>query len=216
MRTHRLAIGAALAVAAALTLSACGSSASDNQPIASVSASPTTAAVVLDQPFAKPDLQLTDSQGQPYDLAKETAGKPTLLYFGYTHCPDVCPTTMSDIAAAIRRLPAAEQSAVQVVFVTTDPDRDTPQRLKAWLGAQDPAFTGLTGSFSTIQAAARSLGVMVEPPVKEKDGSISVEHGAEVFAFSPTDNKAHFLYTAGVSVDQYAHDLPKLIKGQTP
>ncbi len=217
MRTTRLIGGAALLAAATLTLTACGSSAGDGGgPIARISASATTAAVTLDQPFAKPDLVLTDSLGRRYDLAKETAGKPTLLYFGYTHCPDVCPTTMADIADAKRKLPKAEQQRLQVIFVTTDPARDTPKRLKAWLGAQDPSFIGLTGSFSAIQAAARGLGVLVEKPVKEKDGSISVEHGAEVFAFSPKDNRAHFLYTAGVSVSQYDKDMPKLINGETP
>lgn len=218
MRSNRLLAGAVLAVAA-LTLSACGTSSSGKStPVAEVSPTPSsdTAAIVLDRPFAKPDLTLTDSDGKPYNLVKQTAGKPTLLYFGYTHCPDVCPTTMADLAEAKTKLPAAERGQVQVVFVSTDPTRDTPKRLKAWLGSMDPAFVGLTGNFPAIQAAAKSLGVLVEKPVKEKDGSISVEHGAEVFAFSPKDDEAHFLYTSGVTVAQYAHDLPDLIKGVTP
>jgi protein SCO1 len=217
-RSGRLIGGAAVLAVAALTLTACGASPSDdaNGPVAQVSASATSAAVVLDQPFSKPNLVLTDSQGKPFDLVKETAGRPTLLYFGYTHCPDVCPTTMAAIADAKSKLPAAERAALRVVFVSTDPTRDTPKRLAAWLGAQDPSFIGLTGKFAAIQAAARSLGVMVEKPVKEKDGSYSVEHGAEVFAFSPKDDKAHFLYTAGVSAAQFQKDLPALIKGETP
>ena len=92
-----------------------------------MSAQPTTAAVTLDRPFAKPHLVLTDTHGKPFDLVKQTAGRPTLLYFGYTHCPDVCPTTMSDIAVARRKLPAAERDKLQVVFVTTDPTRDTAE-----------------------------------------------------------------------------------------
>jgi protein SCO1 len=216
MRSTRLIGGAALLAAAAFTLTGCGSSQDGGGPVAQVSASPTTAAITLDQPFAKPDLVLTDSHGRKYDLAKETAGKPTLLYFGYTHCPDVCPTTMADIADAKRKLPPAERQRLQVVFVSTDPARDTPQRLKAWLGAQDPAFIGLTGDFAAIQKAAGGLGVLIAKPVKEKDGSISVQHGAEVFAFSPKDNKAHFLYTSGVSVAQYQKDMPELIEGRTP
>ncbi len=218
MRTTRLISGATLLAAAALTLTACSSPAADDSdsPFAQVSASATQAAVTLDRPFAKPHLVLTDSHGKAYDLVKETAGKPTLLYFGYTHCPDVCPLTMSDIADAKRKLPAAQRQRLQVIFVTTDPVRDTPERLAAWLGAQDRDFVGLTGYFDAIQAAARGLGVMVDKPVKEKDGSFSVEHGAEVFAFSPKDDKAHFLYTAGVSVGQYRKDLPKLIRGGDP
>ncbi len=219
MRTTRLISRAALVALAAGALTACGAASPATPaggPAALVSAPPTTAAVTLDRPFAKPDLVLTDTHGKPFDLVKQTAGYPTLLYFGYTHCPDVCPTTMADIAEARRRLPAAERDRLRVVFVTTDPVRDTPQRLAAWLGAQDPTFIGLTGRFSAIQAAARSLGVLIAEPVREKDGSYSVQHGAEVFAFSPGDDKAHFLYTAGVSVSQYQKDFPKLIKGETP
>lgn len=218
MRITRIISGTALAAVAALALAACGGSSGDDAggPVAEVSAQPTTAAVTLDRPFAKPHLVLTDTHGRPFDLVKRTAGRPTLLYFGYTHCPDVCPTTMADMADARRKLPAAERDKLQVVFVTTDPTRDTPKRLAAWLGAQDPSFIGLTGKFSDIQAAARGLGVLVAAPVEEKDGSISVEHGAEVFAFSPKDDRAHFLYTAGVGVGQYVKDLPKLIAGRTP
>ena len=218
-RARRLAIASAIAAAAALALSACGSS-SGNQPAAVVSNLSTSTAdantVPLDPAFAKPDLVLTDEAGQSYNLVKETAGKPTLLYFGYTHCPDICPTTMADIAAAKRQLPAAEQNQLQVVFVSTDPTRDTPARLKAWLGAFDPSFVGLTGNFTTIQKAAFGLGVDIEPPVKEADGTYTVSHGAEVFVFSPKDNKSHYFYTSGTPEPQYAADLPKIIEGVTP
>jgi len=208
-----------IATVAALSLSACGAS-SGNQPTAVVSAMSGSSAdantVPLTPAFAKPDLVLTDEAGQSYDLVKQTAGKPTLVYFGYTHCPDVCPTTMADIAAAKRRLPAAEQKQLKVVFVSTDPTRDTPSRLKAWLGAFDPTFIGLTGSFTTIQKAAFGLGVDIEPPVKQADGSYTVSHGAEVFVFSPKDNEAHYFYTSGTPEPQYAADLPKIIAGVTP
>ncbi|MBV9022456.1 MAG: SCO family protein [Streptomycetaceae bacterium] len=224
-RTQRFATGAALVAAAALTLTACGTFSGDNgstgndgnnQPIASVSGGSSSGAVPLDPPFVKPEAKLTDNHGKPFDLVKETAGKPTLIYFGYTHCPDVCPTTMADIGNAARILPADEQRQLQVIFVTTDPQRDTPQRLTEWLGAMDPDFIGLTGDFATIQAAAHSVGVDVEKPVTEKDGSIDVTHGSEVLAFSPKDNEAHFLYTSGVTVRQYTTGIQKLIKGQTP
>lgn len=174
------------------------------------------AAIRLQQPFPKPHLLLTDDRGRQFDLVTQTAGEPTLMYFGYTHCPDVCPTTMADLANAVRTLPPADQQRLQVIFVTTDPAHDTVQRLHQWLAAFDPAFIGLTGNFSTIQAAARSLGVAVDTPVKNADGSYTVTHGAEVLAFYPTDNKAHLVYTAGVSPQQYAADLPKIVKGVTP
>lgn len=218
MRTTTLKLGAAITAVAALTLAGCGSSGSGgNTPNATVSVSATPkAATVLDTPFEKPDLILTDSDGKKYDLVTETKGKPLLLYFGYTHCPDVCPTTMSDIAIAKSKLPKAEQAKLVVVMVTTDPARDTPARLKAWLGSMDKSFIGLTGDFATIRAGARSVGIDIEKPVKEKDGSIVSTHGAQVLAYSPKDNKAHALYMSGTTADQYAADLPKIIKGQTP
>jgi protein SCO1/2 len=213
-------IGAAALAASAFLLAGCGSSSgsgsgSDVAAVSSVS-SDNKPGTVLDTPFTKPNLVLTDNHGKRFDLVKQTAGHPVLLYFGYTHCPDVCPTTMSDIALAKSKLPPADQARLQVVFVTSDPARDTPARLNAWLGQMDKSFIGLTGSFSTIQAAARSVGVGIDPPVKEKDGSITVTHGAEVLAFWPKDNKAHVLYMSGTTAGDYAHDLPRIIRSENP
>jgi protein SCO1 len=198
-----------------VTTAGCGTSAGD-QSAAAAPTSTASAAIRLDQPWPKPHLVLTDDHGRAFDLVKQTAGAPTLLYFGYTHCPDVCPTTMADLANAARTLPAAQQRQMKVIFVTTDPARDTPQRLHQWLAAFDPAFIGLTGDFPAIQTAARSLGVAVDKPVRSADGTYTVTHGAEVLAFFPTDNKAHLVYTAGVSPLQYAADFPKIIKGVAP
>ncbi|BBA98631.1 hypothetical protein RVR_4890 [Actinacidiphila reveromycinica] len=217
MRTTVKLGAAAVTASAALLLSACGGSSSggDSNAAAVVSAPASQGpGVSLDTPFAKPALVLTDNHGKSFDLVKQTAGHPVLLYFGYTHCPDVCPTTMSDIALAKSKLSAADQAKLQVVFVSSDPTRDTPTRLNSWLGAMDKSFIGLTGKFSTIQAAARSLGVGIDPPVKEKDGSITVTHGAEVLAFWPKDNKAHVLYMSGTTADQYAQALPKIIRSE--
>lgn len=220
MRTTRTtaAYAAALAAAAALTLSGCGSESADAgaKPAVEISGGNSKPGVVLDTPKEKPDLVLTDTEGEEYDFVAETAGKPTLLFFGYTNCPDVCPTTMSDIAIAKQKLPRAEQDKLQVVMVSTDPERDSPRRMGAWLDAQDKDFIGLTGDFATVKDAAKSVGVHLEKPVKEEDGSITVSHGAEVLAYSPKDDKAHVLYLAGVTAEQYTKDMPKLIKGQTP
>ncbi|RZU22035.1 SCO family protein [Streptomyces sp. BK239] len=216
MHKKKLA-AAALLAAATLTLSACGSENNDAGPAAVVSQEGRKqAATVLDQPFTKPNLVLTDTQGKQYDLRKETAGRPTLVYFGYTHCPDVCPLTMSNIAVAKKQLPKAEQDRLRVVFVTTDPQRDTPAALGAWLKGIDPQSVGLTGDFATIQAAARTLGISIEPPHKDKNGKTVSTHGTQVVAFSPKTNGGYLLYGEGVTVDQYAKDLPKIVKGQTP
>jgi protein SCO1/2 len=209
---------AALFAAAALTLSACGSGDDSNKPVADVSAETGAgkAATVLDQPFEKPDLVLTDTNGKKYDLRAQTKGRPTLIYFGYTHCPDVCPLTMNNLAVAKKQLSKAEQDKLRVVFVTTDPARDTPSALGKWLKGIDSDFVGLTGDFATIQAGARTMGISIEPTTKDKNGKLVSVHGTQVIAFSPKTDGGYVLYGEDATVDDYTKDLPKLIKGENP
>lgn len=218
----------AFTATAALTLSACGGSASgdggkegghgSHQPF-EVSGGKRKGATstVLDSPFAKPDLVLTDTHGKKFDLREETRGKPTLIYFGYTHCPDVCPLVMSNIGVAYKQLPKAEREKLRVIFITSDPERDTPKELGKWLpAAGSPDFTGLSGDFKTIQAAARSVGVGLEPPEKDKEGNVVSTHGKTVLGFSPKDDKAHVIFHEETTPGDYAKALPRLLKGQNP
>jgi protein SCO1/2 len=209
---------AALLAAASLTLTACGSGDDSNSPVSVVSeeAGSDKAATVLDRPFEKPDLVLTDTSGKKYDLREQTKGRPTLIYFGYTHCPDVCPLTMNNIAVAKKQLTKAQQDELRIVFVTTDPDRDTPAALGKWLKGIDSQVVGLTGDFDTIQAGARTLGISIEPPHKDKNGKIVSTHGTQVVAFSPKTDGGYVLYGEDATVDDYTKDLPKLIKGENP
>src|SRR5262249_14499213 len=127
------AASAVLLTAAALALSACGADGGNDEPVAEVSAESGSdqAATVLDQPLKKPDLVLTDTHGKRYDLRAETRGKPTLIYFGYTHCPDTCPLTMNNLAVAkkevekSKRLTRTQKDSLRILFITTDPERDT-------------------------------------------------------------------------------------------
>ncbi|MFJ8232681.1 SCO family protein [Streptomyces sp. NPDC094448] len=218
----KTALVAAFAAATALTLSACSGEGSgkdaNTSSVAEISAPKNTKpGTVLDHPFEKPALVLTDTQGKPYDLRERTKGKPTLLFFGYTNCPDVCPLTMSNLALAKKQLPQADQEKLQVVFVTTDPERDTPAQLGKWLpSAGDASFTGLSGDFARIQAAARSVGIGIDPPKKEKDGSVSSMHGAQVMAFSPKTDQGYVVYGEDTTPEAYAKDLPKLLRGEQP
>ncbi|WP_461030852.1 SCO family protein, partial [Streptomyces sparsus] len=215
---------AALAAAALLATGATACSSgdstgdgSDRDSVAEVSGTADTKqATVLDRPFEKPDLVLTDTEGEEYDFIEQTDGKPTLIYFGYTNCPDVCPLTMSNIALAKEELPKADQEKLEVVFVTSDPERDTPEELGAWLKGAAPGSVGLTGDFPTIQAGARTLGIAIEPSEVKKNGEVVSSHGSQVLFFSPKDNKAHVLYTEGVTAETFAADFPKLIKGEKP
>jgi protein SCO1 len=161
------------------------------------------------QPHPRPSFVLTDQHGKRYDFAARTKGKTTFLFFGYTHCPDICPTTMADIAAALRAQPPKLRDAVQVVFVTTDPKRDTPKALAAWLANFDPdlttKFVGLTGPQSEVDTAQRSAGVQVA----EDNGQT---HSAQLLLYGP-DDVSRVFYLAGSTVDDIAHDLPLVMRG---
>jgi protein SCO1/2 len=161
---------------------------------------------------AKPTAVLTSTAGRPYDITAMTKGIVTLLYFGYTHCPDECPLTMANVGAALRMLPAADQPKVRVLFVTVDPARDTLARLRSWLGDFNPSFIGLRGSLSQIQAAARQTGIPVGTPVKGPDGSYALDHGTEMLVYS-TDNVAHESFFPSTPPASIAHDLALLVTG---
>jgi protein SCO1/2 len=158
----------------------------------------------------KPTFTLTDTAGRPFPFAKATRGKLTYLYFGYTHCPDACPTTMTDISYALYEQPASVRRGVEVVFVTVDPKRDTRRALRAWLDHYSPSFVGLTGSPAQIEAAEREAGVPLAPPEKQKGSNYSVAHASIVLPYSP-DGLAHVVYTQGFHANAYAHDMPLLL-----
>src|ERR1700686_4953145 len=119
---------------------------------------------LVSPPAPKPRFTLTDTSGAPYDLQAKTQGYVTLLFFGYTHCPDMCPLQMNMIARALKTLSPAVQSQFTVVFVTTDPERDTPQVLRSWLDHFDKRLIGPTGSEAAIEAA--QIAANLSPPKK--------------------------------------------------
>jgi protein SCO1/2 len=121
----------------------------------------------------EPDFHLTDFNGRPRTLA-DFHGKVVVLFFGYTHCPEVCPTTLADLAQAMRELgPAAQR--VQVLFITLDPERDTPQLLAKFVPAFDPSFLGLYGDAQSTAQAAQSFGASYQKHA-EKDGGYTLDH----------------------------------------
>jgi protein SCO1/2 len=207
--TRTLAAGL---LAAGTLVAGCGAGSSAS-PISIVSSSPTGPYRGSEPGTAQslPDITLTSSRtGQPVSMRAATAGKVTLLFFGYTHCPDVCPTTMATLAQALQKVPAAVADQVQVVFVTSDPARDTPARLQQWLGSFDPRFLGLTGDLATIDRYGNALGVPLEPPPPPAaDGTIAVTHGSQVTGFDKA-GAAKVFWLSDTSVDAVAHDLPVL------
>lgn len=163
-------------------------------------------------PVSIPDVTLTDADGQPFALKTRNAGKITLVYWGYTHCPDVCPTTMADVAEALRQLPADLRSTIDVDFITTDPQEDTGPVLKSWLGKFNPGFVGLTGSVDQVDGSAKAAGVPVDPPSKQADGTIAVDHGTQVSVFGK-DGVAHVVWLEGVTSKDMAHDISVVASG---
>lgn len=176
----------ALVVAAGLALSGCSGSSSDEQSApASGSGHGDHAGAApaemkgpderfegfdLVEPYRRPSFTLTDTTGAPFDFKAQTAGRPTLLFFGYTNCPDICPTTMADVSVALRSVDPAVAEQVQVVFVTTDPATDTPEVLAEYLVQFDAdlpvRYVGLTGDQEAIEQAQLSAGV----PLAEENG----------------------------------------------
>ena len=206
---------AAAAFAIGIAASACSSGSSHQ---AASSPDPTSAlhGAVPAQHDPKPEFRLVDTAGRPYDLDAKTKGKVLLLYFGYTHCPDECPTSMADVATALRHVTPQVRSQVDVVFVTTDPWRDNEKVLRRWLDRFSPSFIGLTGTPSMVAGAQVAVGMPVSQRVGGKkalrSGRYSVNHFAAVLAYD-REGRLATLYPSGVTPADIAADLPVLVKG---
>jgi protein SCO1/2 len=161
-------------------------------------------------PLPKPKFVLTDTSGAAFDFRQRTEGYVTLLFFGYTNCPDGCPMHMSNLGAALKKLPASVADQVKLVFVTTDPARDSPAVVRRWLDSFDRHFIGLTGTERAIEAVERTAGVPLATKTGPANGGYGVAHANFVFAYSK-DNFAHLVYPGGVSQADWVHDLPLLI-----
>ncbi|MFL6565303.1 MAG: SCO family protein [Burkholderiales bacterium] len=145
-------------------------------------------------------LELTDHTGRARRL-EEFRGKVVVVFFGFTHCPDVCPTTLADLSQVVKAL-GREADRVQVLFVTVDPERDTPEVLGKYVGAFDPRFLGLYGDAAATQRAAREFKVYYEKR-KTSDG-YSVDHSGQTYAIDSRGRLRLF-----VRPDRLASDLPE-------
>jgi protein SCO1/2 len=162
-------------------------------------------------PLPKPAFVLTDTSGAAFDFRQKTEGYVTLLFFGYTYCPDQCPMHMANLSAALKKLPPGIADQVKLVFVTTDPARDSPAVVRRWLDVFDRRFIGLTGTERAIEAVQRAVGVPPATRTGPTKTDYAVSHANFVLAYS-RDNLAHVIYPGGVSKDDWVHDLPRLIK----
>ena len=209
------------AVAALLvpTLSGCSASA-DEGPVGEVVSAQAVdgyeGTLLSDPPLPRPPLVLPDTEGRLYDLQADADGV-TALFFGYTQCPDICPTTLADLASAKRELSASDQERVTVVFVTEDPASDTPDELRAWLHRFDEDFVGLIGGDERTGQALDQLHLPRseghgDPPGSAPHGHGALEHSGVVYLFGP-DDRATVLHSGGSTVAQYASDMRRLLSG---
>src|SRR5215469_14227491 len=161
-------------------------------------------------PLQKPHFVLTDTSGARFDFWNRTRGSITLLFFGYTYCPDECPMHMANLGAALKRLPPGIAGQVKLVFVTTDANRDTPVELRQWLDHFDKRFVGLTGTPAALDAAQKAAGVPLAQKTDPRNGTYSLTHANFVVAYTK-DNLGHVIYPGGVSQEDWIHDLPLLV-----
>ena len=161
-------------------------------------------------PLPKPRFVLTDTSGAAFDFWKRTEGSITLLFFGYTYCPSECPMHMANLGAALKKLPPGIAGQVKLVFVTTDPARDTRMELRRWLDNFDKRFVGLTGTPAALDAAQKAAGVPLAQKTDPRNGTYSVTHANFVVAYTK-DNFGHVIYPGGVSEADWIHDLALLV-----
>jgi len=197
--------GLAVLVTTAL-LAGCGSGAPEEEDL--------SGAVITD-PYVVPETPLVDTEGKPYSLASDTDARLTLVFFGYTHCPDICQVVMSSLASAMTRLSESDRQDVEVVFVTTDPARDDEQAVRDYVDRFDPSFEGLTGDLGDISDIGGAMGVAVEKGEKLPSGGYEVTHSTPVIGID-ADDRVPILWTEGTSAADLAADVHTLLTGEVP
>lgn len=211
MPEPRAVLGVVLGVVLAL-LAACGGTA---EPSTTADGRATYYGLWLDQdPYAVPDVTLTSTRGgaagEPYALVGDTTSDLTLVFFGYSNCPDICQMVLANLANALARLDDADRERVDVLFVTTDPARDDVATLRTYLGRFDPAFVGITGDLSTLKEAGAGFHVYFDEGVPLPSGGYDVTHSDQVYAVT-SDDTVPLLWTRETSPHEFATDVLTLL-----
>lgn len=159
--------------------------------------------------YPLPDQQFTDTSGDPVVPAEAAGDAVTLVFFGYTHCPDICNVVLANIASALRGSTPKVRAATRLLFVTTDPARDTPDVVREYLDRFDPSYDGLVAPVETVEQAAQALHVSYERP-DGSTGGYEVQHGTYTTAF--VDGRARLVWSADTSVADLRADLARLAR----
>lgn len=154
------------------------------------------------------DFNLTDHNGEPRQLA-DYQGKVVVLFFGFTHCPDICPTTMADLAAAMKIM-GNQSDGVQVLFVTVDPERDTKEVLAKFVPSFDSRFVGLTGTPEEIDQTAKTFKIFYSKQQEAGQAGYSFDHSAGVYVFDK-QGKIRIYLKYGQKPEEIANDLNTLL-----
>lgn len=141
-------------------------------------------------------------------------GRPVAMYFGFTHCPDICPTTLARLVAAVRRLPEEQRERLQLAFVSVDPQRDGPQQLRDYTDAFSERMIGLTGTQQQLRALTRRYRTTYGYEADREDGSYEVSHSSAIFVFD-ADLEPRLMLLDSLGVAEIAADLERLL-GQKP
>lgn len=194
IEASRLSLRMRTAILAALLLAGCGGQLERG--------------IVIEDADPAPAFAFTAADGQRFDLAAER-GNVVLLFFGYTHCPDVCPTTLSDWARAKRAL-GADTTNLRFVFVSMDPQRDSPELAQAYAKQFDASFVGVTGSDAELEALKKRWSIAAYPEGDPRSGIYTVAHPAHTFVVD-RQGRLRVLFEPGVSGEALAKDLRKLL-----
>jgi protein SCO1/2 len=157
------------------------------------------------------DFQLVDHNGKPRTLA-DYRGKVVVLFFGYTQCPDVCPTTLAELAETMKRL-GPDADRVQVLFVTVDPERDTKELLAQYVPAFDPRFVGLSGDADATARTAKEFKILYQKQPGQAPGTYTVDHSAGTFVFDPKGQLRVYV-GYGQGADVFVHDIKELLRAK--
>jgi protein SCO1/2 len=166
--------------------------------------------ILLEDGRPRPDFTLADPAGEPVRFLDLAEDRLVLLFFGYTYCPDICPVHMASLAAVKSDLPVADQRRMAVVFVTVDPRRDTPDRIRTWLDNFDRDFVGLRGTEAAVDSIMLAMGL--PPGVRDTAAGpdYPVGHASQVIAYPPGVSY-RVVYPFGTRQADWVHDLPKLL-----
>lgn len=165
----------------------------------------------VDPPLVLPNVTLTANNGQPFQLNEDLEADIALVFFGYTYCPDICPLTLADVRQALDGLNPADRQRVQVIFISGDPERDTPEALTRYLGAFDPSFIGLTGDMTDIQSVMQPLGAYAEKDTETStDSGYFVSHTARVYLVK-SNGQVPVMHGFGFTPEDLHSDLVHLL-----